>query len=138
MSYPIGAEALSIALEGVPQSALISIAFGPALYALSRRPGHASRYTVLSGVYRHCLPNQFSPNHMLERGHYEPQWELRVNEVPRLHRHAVRTLLANEGLPRLRDWLVSLACVTGREGHYSMVLGFDESQQTLNYDDNKH
>ena len=75
---------------------------------------------------------------MLERGHYEPQWELRVNEVPRLHRHAVRTLLANEGLPRLRDWFVSLASVTGREGHYSMVLGFDESQQTLNYDNNNH
>ena len=67
----------------------------------------------------------------MERGEYGPKWEIHVSEVPRLHRHAVRTLLANEGLPRIREWFQSLASVPGYVRSSAIELVFDETQQTL-------
>ena len=42
MSYPIGAEALAAALQDVPQSALISLAFRPGQWPSSSCPPHES------------------------------------------------------------------------------------------------
>jgi hypothetical protein len=133
MSYPIGAEALSAALEGVPQSALISLWFGHASTSIALRAGHASRYKILSAFYSHHLPNQFSANRLRE-SFYGPKWHLYVYEVPRQHRHAVRSLLDSEGLPRVGVWLRNMADITEREGHCQIDLILDEAQMTLQYE----
>jgi hypothetical protein len=137
MSYPVGAEALSTALADVPQSGSISICFGRSSYETNLRPGHASRYRVLSSVYSHRSPSQFSSAYMLTRGHYNPGWEIHVHEVPRVHRHVVRSLLLNEGLPRLADWFRRFSSLHGQEGSCSLAFTFDEAQQILEFEASK-
>ena len=57
-----------------------------------------------------------------------------MNGVPRVHRHAVRTLLEAEGLPRLRDWFNAVAPMMGTEGRCEIQLVFDEVQQVMEYE----
>jgi hypothetical protein len=82
-------------------------------------------------------PGQFSANYMVERGDFEPKWTLHVYEVPRLYRHKVKALLYSEGFPRLREWLLKLATITGRDGGCAFIISFDEAQQMLEYEVNE-
>jgi hypothetical protein len=128
MSYPIGAAAVSAALGGVAQVSGASLWFGHSSYKTSLRPGHASRYAVFAALYRYISPSQFSANIMIERGDYEPKWTLHVYEVPRIYRHKIKVLLCAEGLPRLREWLLKMGSVTGREGACAFIISFDEAR----------
>lgn len=112
-SYPIGAEALSHGLSGVPQHDQIVCDFyggrqydqgKPQLYVLSARYEKRARQFSDSGS-------------AFERGCFDPQWKISVYAVPRQLRGAIKLLLVEQGLPDLiRPWLIAKNHLTGQTG----------------------
>lgn len=136
MSYPVGAEFISAALDGAPQYSSMSLWFGQFSHSVYLRPGHASRYGVLSAYYSHQLPSRFTGRNLPVD--CQPTWHLSIYEVPRVYRYRVRQLLENEGIPRLRAWLEGNVHIIGQVGACSLVLYFDETQQTLEFENEAH
>jgi hypothetical protein len=103
ISYPIGTEALSHALDGVPQHDRIICDFyggrphddgKPQIYVLNVRYEKQARRFSHSGS-------------AFERGAFDPHWKISVFGVPRQLRGAIKLLLLEQGLPDLvRPWLI--------------------------------
>jgi hypothetical protein len=121
VSYPIGAEALSHALEGVPQHDRIVCDFygggqhdhgKPQLYVLNvRYEKHARRFSDSGSA--------------LERGVFDPHWKISVFGVPRQLRGAIKVLLLEQGLPDLvRPWLIEKNHLTGQTGGSALWLEY--------------
>jgi hypothetical protein len=129
VSYPIGAEALSRALDGVPQHGMLACDF----YA-----GNAHQHLdqplqiVLSVLYRKH-PGSFNfGRDAASRGVFDPRWTISIFAIGRKVRHVVKTRLLVEGLPDLvRPWLHDMANVTGKSGECGLTLHFDIAEQLL-------
>jgi hypothetical protein len=63
---------------------------------------------------------------MVEGGWYRPKWEIRVRPVMRGLKHIVTELMLAQGLPRVREWLLSHKELTGRETFHRITFFFDE------------
>jgi hypothetical protein len=129
VSYPIGAEALSRALDGVPQHSMLACSF----YA-----GNAHQHLdephqlVLSVVYRKRARSFFDGGDAGSRGVFDPRWTISVFAIGREVRHAVKTSLLSEGLPKIvRPWLIDMAAVTGKTGECGLSLRYDVATSTL-------
>jgi hypothetical protein len=112
LSYPIGAEAVTTALEGAPHVESLTLGF----YALRRSRlaeirQHApqrQQFVVLSAEYMPATrPGFIGANYMLERGWYDAKWQVTVYAVAREVRHLASDLLREHGLPALVEWLRS-------------------------------
>lgn len=97
-SYPIGAEAITLALSGIPQWSGFELSFHP---GDARMDEHGR--TVAKVWFRRLERNHSTP-HFLSRL-YEPGWGLYVYSVPSPERHAIREQLLASGLPQIRAWL---------------------------------
>src|SRR5689334_18312312 len=97
-SYPLGAQEISIALDGAPQKSRLSIWFrGRQHYYRyqegSKYPGLRREY-LLGCTLRRRIPNILTSKEFDEyQRHYPLQWVLWVYSVPRNLRHSIHEML---------------------------------------------
>jgi hypothetical protein len=111
-SYPIGAEAITVALGGVPQAAKMTIRFSG--YNLHRTRWHKP-YIVAVINYTNTRRTMFTPR-AWEIG---PRWDIRIKAVPRQVRHTIQILLKDALAEQARPWLLTHA------GAYEGSIGID-------------
>jgi hypothetical protein len=103
LSYPIGAEAISRAVEGVPQFQLVRLQF----YYWSDHSLRRGHYEILRVEYlNNSTPLDEYPVTNLWKRPPQCQWEIVVQPVPRVHRHRIKTYIAESALSEVRGWLI--------------------------------
>ena len=131
LSYPVGAEAVSVSLKGVPQESALSIGFydHPTIFASEFKKLRESKspYLIFSVAYRHLRPGISASNQFIAEGWYEETWELKVYPVPHSHKAVARQALLSEGLPRVREWLSAERTPAWRYGRKFCEVFFVES-----------
>ena len=130
LSYPLGAKAISEALEGVPQIGSLLVDF----YFWNYEPVPLLRhrpYYVLSASYSDALLNPLYRKFYVLSGQFESGWRITVGTVPRHLRHAIQLKLLAEALPRVKHWLVANHDASGRAGGLSLMFQFDELSNEL-------
>jgi len=136
LTYPLGAEALSEALAGLPHAEDLSIGFSerPVIFASDFQRDLAERrpYTVLKAGYRPAQsPGISGSNAGIDQGWYDERWELAVFPVLRELRAAVKDLLLKEGLPAVAEWLRSSRRTGWEMQARSISLIFDPDGPSL-------
>lgn len=104
LSYPIGAEAVSIALASAPQFPQISLHFYGAFVTWTRK----GRYQFLRVQYS----NSLGPPRDLYKRPQQGRWEIVVQPVPRPDRSRVKQYIIETALPQIIDWLENRAELT--------------------------
>jgi hypothetical protein len=118
-SYPLGAKAISDSLAGVPQFDLLKInfSFGWKGFAKDRVP---------DAPYRVLEVNYYGPQHSVLSG-----WTIYVRPVPRARKHAIKSKLIAEALPKIKVWLEVNTHSLNREGSHGITFFFDELADEL-------
>ena len=127
-SYPIGAEAISKALAGVPQIADLELTF----WDYQFQP-LATSYKVLEVAYRKLGSFHSASKDMIERGYLEAKWQITVKPVPRRQRQLVQAQLLERGLPFMKDWLLKNV-VDGRRGRSGLSFSYNEETKVLGHE----
>lgn len=142
-AYPLGAEDLSRAFDGLPQLPLLTCSFVSSRGLSPRRrakikPQHQGTpieppiYHVLQIKYQQRERSIHAGTYDEERGAFEPAWTVTVTAVPSDLRHAIKTKLLAEALPSaVRPWLLARADVTGALGSCEMDLRYDAEAERL-------
>ena len=130
MAYPVGAEALSHALTGVPQHALIACEF------FARNPHHEENKRpslyFMAITYQKHEQSFHDSQASAERGVYDPRWKINIHAVPAELRAAIKRLLIEEVLPNVvRPWLHDKAALTGKTGGVALVLHYDRENDAI-------
>jgi hypothetical protein len=122
VSYPIGAEALSRTLDGVPQHELITCDF----YAGSPQHDRGKpQIYVLNVRYQKQARSFYHGKSAEVNGVFEPRWSISVFGVPRQLRGEIKLLLLEQGLPDLvRPWLIARGHLTGQTGGSALWLEY--------------
>src|ERR1044071_9842612 len=109
LSYPIGAEAVSESLKGIPQESALTISFydRPTIFAseFQKLRDGKTPYSIFNATFRHIQPGLSASNQFIAEGWYEETWELSVYPVPRGLKSVAGQVLLPEGLPQIRKWL---------------------------------
>ncbi len=135
-SYPVGAEALSEALAGVPHVESLSVSFSNRAV----EPGSVFRRLLAARLPFRILSDEFRPgrgpgltgsNDMLERAWYDERWELTVYAVLSELRHVANRLLREQGLPAVARWLRASTRVGQDPRPRRIELLFDPANGTL-------
>ena len=111
LSYPAGAEAISIALLSVPQYHSLWISFSKTGWMSIERDREISDATNFMHVLSVIL--NFESGGMY----------LSIPAVPSKYRQIVRQGLTNYGLPEVRDWLAVPHSQTWHEGFRTFEVG---------------
>jgi hypothetical protein len=119
LSYPLGAKAVSIALDGVPQIDSLTINFSK---PNERWYPRGRPYPVLSARYG----SPFSKVPSVLDG-----WTVTVEAVARSVRHNVQGKLLAQALPEIKRWLIANHDATGRTGGSNLLFLFDELSDVL-------
>lgn len=123
LSYPIGAVALSRALDGVPQHDQIACTF---FAGNPNAAKHKDRIYVMSVVYEKQGRSFHHSEDANERGVFDPRWTINVYAVASEIRAAIKAALLEVGLPDCtRKWLVEHAHLTGKTGGAALWLEYD-------------
>jgi hypothetical protein len=121
VSYPIGTEALSTALDGVPQHDQIVCDF----YGGGQHDHGKPQLYVLNVRYEKQARRFSDSGSALERGVFDPHWKISVFAVPRQLRGEIKLLLLEQGLPDLvRPWLIAKNHLTGQTGGSALWLEY--------------
>jgi hypothetical protein len=130
MAYPIGAEALSRALDGVPQHRELSCGFW------AGNPHHEQHKRALlyfmAVTYEKVARSFHHSQTSAERGVFDPRWEIQVYAVPVETRAAIKRLLVDDVLPNIvHPWLTQKAALTGRTGGAALILYYDREKDVI-------
>lgn len=122
LSYPVGAEAIAHALEGVPQMKQLALQF----YHWSDLHLRRGEYEFLRVEYLNGVSAHYT-EYLYKR---EPQyrWEIVVQPVPRVKRHQVKTYITETALPLIKAWLVKNAELEER-GNTLLSFLLDEKKE---------
>lgn len=110
LSFPVGAELISSGLSDVPQAHSLKIDF----------VGYYN--TMLVDKPFEILSVSYSPSAPFEG------WRVSVSPVPRESKHIVRETLRAEFFPRIRQWLIARADLSGGYGGDSCGVIFDQGR----------
>ncbi len=130
MAYPIGTEALSRALDGVPQHSNIMCNFfaGNPHHEQNKRQSlyfMAFTYAKEARSFHHGQSAEIF-------GAFEPRWRINIFAVPADTRAAIkRHLMDNILLNRVRPWLIEKAAMTGRTGGAALILHYDRDDDKI-------
>jgi hypothetical protein len=137
LSYPIGSEAISSALRGVPQFEELSVTFwclNPAsLLRVSAKDDTFLR--VLEATFEKISPGATGSNVGVEAGWYSEKWTLLVYPVPSGAKARVREGLLRTGLPGIRAWLEAPREQVWLYGRHSCVVSACLSDGEVNVQD---
>lgn len=135
LSYPVGAEAVSAALRGVPQEAALSLHFAdrPTVFASEFKAlrAEAIPYPILAATFSYLPAGLKGSNYGLAQGWHDETWSLTVYPVPRRLRSVAKERLLSEGLPHIRDWLATDRPHTWRIGRKTCEICFVENDGTV-------
>ncbi len=129
-SYPIGAEAISTALQNTPQIAQLKLSFSfhPQVTSLSFSE---RAIPVMGASYHHFDVRLSSSNELIKAGRYEEQWGISVQATLRTQRARVKELLLAEGLPRVAEWLATPRDEVWRYGRKSCEILYSPLDDAL-------
>ena len=133
LSFPIGAEQINAALEGVSQYEGLSIRFSrhydqtPSQTRDILDNGELLR--VVEAEYRDAIQCLDESRAIVNENGYEKVWRLRVYPVPRDRKKAVRELLLETGLARIRAWLEKPWSQVWRDGQHSCSLEVQSAEK---------
>jgi hypothetical protein len=134
LSYPVGAEMLSVSFEGVPQFGKLTVTFW---FYPKARPELLNRYSVLEIRYSRPAKSVHSrPEHFEDRMP-KATWQIMVRPVPRARRYLIRTQLQDGVLKTARDWLEKNAD-REEEGGLGLILTFDEESELVLISEESH
>ncbi len=126
LSYPIGAEAISEALEAAPHADSMSIWFSS--LAIWAAPGYKRLiveklpYKIMMAEFQPARRRGMGPKSWIEKGWYDAKWKINVHPVLREFRQLAHNLLVEQGLPAVAEWL-----------HSSRQAGWDSRRQRLTF-----
>jgi hypothetical protein len=136
LSYPIGAEAISAALDGAPHFGSFGLYFHARwpwrMSDFRQRVHEGPPFVVLQAEYRPATkPGYYGANAAVEDGWYDAKWRIAVNAVPRELRHMASGLLLEYGLPAVAKWL-GISQVPGWEDRrHTFELLLNPAEATL-------
>jgi hypothetical protein len=130
LAYPIGAEAISQGLDGVPQHEILVCEF------FAGNPNHEENKRTLLYVmavsYARRERSHFDGPSAAERGVFDPRWKINIHAVPVETRAKIKRLLTEDALPNIvRPWLEANAALTGRTGGAALVLHYDREKGVM-------
>lgn len=127
LSWPLGAKALSAALSGCTQASRLALEFRDQ-WPKFHQGKWPSRFPVLEVKYlRHRNVHQTGEQ-------AKPHWSLCIRAVPREMKSRVAETLQSQGLGDAAKWLDRNAGMFGREGRVTLVILWDSTSNSLNYD----
>ena len=127
LSYPIGAEAISLAFRDVPQFKRFTLDFYLSKFV---RPDMRPSYIVFQVSYARAPKSLTSGEFDRKYGRQEPRWKITVRPVPRNRRHLIKTKLEDEILPMVRTWLLENGD-RDEIGNADLVISFDEEKELI-------
>jgi hypothetical protein len=129
LSWPVGAEAVTAGLADAPHAAEFTLWFvdSPVWRAseFQKTLRTAQPYAVLVAEYNPAMKMPYSRSAALDQaGHYNANWRIQINPVPRAWRAKVAALLRENGLPAVADWLRSIDTVGWQDRFHRLELIF--------------
>ena len=130
LSYPIGTEALSRALDGVPQHGDLACNFfaGNPHHEQNKRQSvyfMAFTYEKVARSFHHAQSAEAV-------GVFDPRWRIHICAVPVETRAAIKKHLIEDILPNVVcPWLVEKANMTGRTGGAALILHYDRAADRI-------
>jgi hypothetical protein len=128
VGFPVGAESLSRALDGVPQHTLIGCQFFAG--DLHRRALKPQEF-VLHVSYRKQKQNRFSAHSAEANGVFKPAWTITVFALPSTMLQPVRIMLLPLLQGKAKQWLSTMAQVEGRIGQCALKITLDVAASRL-------
>lgn len=131
-SYPIGVQILASELSGVQHFDDISLRFWWSTdIARVLAPDSAA---ILRMVFESLSPGLSGSNADIDRGYYEPRWDLWIYAVPSTLKSQVRKMLRDDALPSLRRWLDTSRSETWLHGRHWWSAGLHEGNMYIRDD----
>jgi hypothetical protein len=122
LSYPIGAEHVSLALATTPQLSMLKLHFYSG-FDIGLRAGH---YEFLRTEYlNQAKPSAEWPIAHLYNRPPQYRWEIVVQPVPRILRHRIKQYIVDFALPQIALWLIERAQLAQR-GNDILAFFYDE------------
>jgi hypothetical protein len=129
VSFPLGAELLSRALDGVPQHEALTCSFHAG--DIQRHPGKPMLH-VMHVMYRKQARSFHHAQDAGDRGVFDPKWSITIFAVPTALRHEIKSSLAGQVLADVvRPWLIAQAGVTGKSGECALTLEYDTEEKLM-------
>lgn len=128
LSYPIGAEGVSLALKDVPQFGEFTLSFW---FWSQARPDVERSYSVFEISYSRGAKSIHSGKHDIESRRLESKWKITVRPVSRNRRHLIKAKIQDEALPLAKTWLLENAD-RDEIGDLTLSFSFDEETELLN------
>ncbi len=130
LAYPIGAEALSRALDGVPQHGDLACNF------FASNPHHEQNKRqeiyVMAFTYEKVTRSFHHSQASAESGVFDPRWRIHIHAVPAEVRAMVKQQLVDDILHNhVRPWLIKTANMTGRTGAAAFILHYDRAEDRI-------
>ena len=122
LSYPVGAAAVSVVLDSIPQLHELKLHF----YFWSDFWLRRGEYEFLRVEYlNNARPAENWPISALYQRPPHYRWEIVVQPVPRLIRHRVKQYVLSAALPQIAGWLRDRAELA-RQGSDILTFFYDE------------
>jgi hypothetical protein len=127
LSYPIGAQAISVALTAAPHAEEISLWFCD----MPLWPASEFQRLLRHGLPYRILEFTYMPAHIIGYATYDAKWTLNIYAVKREFRHLANRLLREQGLPAIVEWLRSSGSRGWEDRQHAIGLVFDPTAGTL-------
>ena len=125
LSYPIGAEAVSLALGSTVQLPELKLHF----YFWSNNSLRWGHYEFLRVEYlNNATPAQDFPIWRLHQRPPQYRWEIVVQPVPRVNRHRINKYILESGLPQVGSWLSERTGLS-QQGNDMLTFFYDEKAE---------
>src|SRR5207249_9233306 len=122
LSYPVGAERVSVVLASVPQLPELKLHFYSG-FDVQLRGGH---YEFLRVEYlNNARPSQEWPISSLYKRPEQGRWEIVVQPVPRALRHRVKQYILDSALTQIAQWLIQRKELA-QQGNDILAFFYDE------------
>ena len=122
LSYPVGAERVSVALASVPQLAELKLHFYSG-FDVQLRSGH---YEFMRVEYlNHARPSKERPISSLYKRAEQGRWRIVVQPVPRTLRHRVKQYIVDSALTQVAQWLIQRK-ESAERGNDILAFFYDE------------
>jgi hypothetical protein len=129
VSYPLGAELLSRAFDGVPQHSAMTCTF---VAGNPQRTLNEEKTRVLDIRYRRRDRSFYDGENADALGVFQPKWEIWIYDVPVALRHEIKALLVEDALPNVaRNWLMKHAAIDGKFGNAAICLDYNKIDKVL-------
>ena len=126
LSYPVGAEQISLELASTAQLPEIKLHFYSSKFNIGLRKGH---YEFLRVEYlNNARPAEKWPVTSLYGRPAQWRWEIVVQPVPRIVRHRVKQYIINLALPQIANWLAERTCLE-QQGSDILAFFYDEKSE---------